>query len=92
MVGSGVKSQIKRRLRKANTNKIIGKITYSPKKHKQALTKKLRRNLQTKDPIVHNPVVEHVSIKFGSININGLDMEAGWAVEQLIAKKKLDVS
>ena len=91
MVGSGVKSQIKRRLRKANTNKIIGKITYSPKKHKQALTKKLSRNLQTKNPIVHNPVVKHVSIKFGSINIM-LDMEAGWAVEQLIAKKKLDVS
>ena len=25
------------------------------------------------------------------MNINGLDMEANWAVEQLIAKKKFDV-
>ena len=92
MVGSGVKTQIKRRLCKANTNKIIGKITYSAKKHKQALTKKLRRNLQNKVPILHKPAAEHVSIKFGSININGLDMEAVWAVEQLLAKKKLDVN
>ena len=91
MTGHKKSSDIRKRAKKANTNKIIGRITYSPKKHKQQHTKKLRKDLQSKPhtPSVHLAPPE--TIKFGSININGLDMEAGWAVEQIIAKKKFDV-
>ena len=92
MVGSQQNAIIKKRLKKANTNKIVGKLTYSPQKHKQQCTKKLRKTLQSKTinpSIVSTPPV---SLKFGSININGLDLEAGWAIEQFLNKKKFDVS
>ena len=92
MTGHKKNGEIRKRAKKANTNKIIGRITYFPQKHKQQHTKKLRKDLQSKP---HTPSVHPappVTIKFGSININGLDMEAGWAVEQIIANKKLDVS
>ena len=92
MVGSQQNAIIKKRLKKANTNKIVGKLTYSPQKHKQQYTKKLRKTLQSKTinpSIVSTPPI---SLKFGSININGLDLEAGWAIEQFLNKKKFDVS
>ena len=31
------------------------------------------------------------SLKFGSININGLDLEASWAVDQLLKNRGYDV-
>ena len=92
MTGHKRCAAIRKREKKANTNKIVGRLTYSPIKHKQQYTQKLRKDLQSKPATVPVPVAPSVTIKFGSININGLDMEAGWAVEQLIAKKKLDVS
>jgi hypothetical protein len=80
------------RQRKANTNKIVDRLTYSPLKHKQKFTKKLRSSLQAKAPTVITPTSSPHYIKFGSININGLDLEANWAVEQLISKNKFDVN
>jgi hypothetical protein len=82
----------KKRLKKPNTNKLIDRLTYSPQKHKQKFTNKLRSTLQSKAPMVLVPVSPTVSIKFGSININGLDLEASWAVDQLLIKNKFDVS
>ena len=87
------RSLISQRAKKPNTSKIIDRLTYSPHKHKQKFTNKLRTHLQARAPTVTAPTVAPPqSIKFGSININGLDLEANWAIEQLITKKKFDVS
>lgn len=88
-------SNISRRPKKfkKRTTKIIDRLTYSPPKHKQKITKQLRKALQVKDPTnPHPPPSTPTSIKFGSMNINGLDMEAAWAVEQLLSKRGFDVS
>ena len=86
------RSLISQRAKKPNTAKIIDRLTYSPHKHKQKFTNKLRTHLQARAPTVTaTAVIPHQSIKFGSININGLDLEANWAIEQLITKKKFDV-
>jgi hypothetical protein len=78
---------------KKRTSKIIDRLTYSPKKHKQKITKQLRKSLQARDPATPHPPPSTPSlIKFGSININGLDLEASWAVEQLLSKRGFDVS
>ena len=77
---------------KKRTSKIIDRITYSPEKHKQKYTKRLRRKLETRvnQDAKTNPAPS-TSIKFGSININGLDLEASWAVDQLLTTRGYDV-
>ena len=85
------RSLISQRAKKPNTSKIIDRLTYSPHKHKQKFTNNLITQ-QARAPTVTAPTVAPPqSIKFGSININGLDLEANWAIEQLITKKKFDV-
>ena len=77
---------------KKRTTKLIDRITYCPKKHKQKFVKSLRKKLQSKKAIVDDPDPTPVSsLKFGSININGLDMEASWAVTQIISNRGYDV-
>ena len=44
---------------------------------------------------VLSPVVEpepKTFLKFGSFNINGMDLEVNWAVNQLISDRSFDVS
>ena len=77
---------------KKRTSKIIDRLTYCPVKHKQKRNKSLRKKLQTKkitDPSCQDPVTK---IKIGSINLNGLDLETGWAVKQIITNYELDAS
>ena len=77
---------------KPQTNKIINKLTYNPAKHKQKFVKKLRQQLQEKTPTVTKIPEPPTSLTFGSFNVNGLDLEASWAAEELIKKRGLDVS
>ena len=78
---------------KANTRKIIGRLTYSPVKHKNKFTEALRRKLRDKDPVVKPPAPPSKSIlTFGSLNVNGLDTEAHWAVSELVKDRNIDVS
>ena len=54
---------------KANTWKIIGRLTYSPVKHKNKYTKALRSKLSAKDPVVMPPDPPSRSLlTFGSMN------------------------
>ena len=78
--------------RKADSRKILSRITYNPKKHKQKKTKSLRKQLQQKE-CQASPSITHVSdtLKFGSFNVNGLDVEAAWAVEKLLKDRGFDV-
>ena len=77
---------------KRRTGRLIDRLTYCPAKHKRKYTKKLRHKLQARRPNVPDPEPSQVStLKFGSININGLDLEASWAVDQLILNRGYDV-
>ena len=78
--------------RKADTRKIVGRITYNPVKHKQHKVKALRRKLQEKNiPSTPTAKVPPKKLKFGSFNINGLDVEAAWAIDKLVKERGFDV-
>ena len=76
---------------KKRTTKLIDRLTYSPSKHKNKKVKDLRAKLQKKEPVTAKPEVRNTTIKFGSFNVNGLDLEVGWAVEQLLYNRGFDV-
>ena len=84
------RGQIKSRIQ---TNKIIGRLTYTPEKHKQKFIKAQRTKLASRPPAKPlNPSPTTPSLTFGSLNVNGLDMEAHWAVTELLKSHNLDVS
>ena len=60
---------------KVNSRKIISKITYNPAKHKQRITRKLRKNLQEAKVPQPKPVTQPSALKFGFFNVKGLDLE-----------------
>ena len=80
-----------KRKSKTSTRKIVARLTYSPNKHKQKSVKVMRKKLQDKVIPTPKPCTVPSTLKFGSFNVNGLDLEAGWAVEQLLSKRGYDV-
>ena len=83
---------VKNRAKKPQTNKIINRITVNPETHKQKENKKLKRQkLQKKTIPQPTPALPSTSLKFGSFNINGLDLETCWAAEELLKKCGFDV-
>ena len=83
--------QIKKRISKTTPNKLVDRLTYSPKRHKQKETKKLRKKLQDKSLPSTSPTTPAPTLLFGSFNVNGLDLEAAWAIDQLIDRRGYDV-
>ena len=84
------RGQIKSRIQ---TNKIIGRLTYTPENHKQKFIKAQRNKLASRPPAKPlNPSPTTPSLTFGSLNVNGLDLEAHWAVTELLKSHNLDVS
>ena len=79
--------------RKTQSKKIVDRLTYIPAKHKQKKTRALRQQLQKQSSPPEPPASQpSPKLKFGSINVNGLDTEAAWAIEQLLKKRCFDVS
>ena len=79
--------------RKTASKKIIDKLTYNPFKHKQKVTRALRQKLQKKSIPPEKPAsCPSPTIKFGSFNVNGLDTEAAWSIEELLKQRCFDVS
>ena len=79
--------------KKPPSKKIVDRLTYNPAKHKQRFTRTLRQQLQKKNsPQDPQPPQPSPKIKFGSFNVNGLDTEAAWAIEQLLKQRCFDVS
>lgn len=77
---------------KIQTPKVLDRLTYCPEKHKQKRIKDLRQRLQRKAlPSVNNTPTP-TRLKFGSFNVNGLDLEACWAIQELLEKRGFDVS
>ena len=89
MAGSRNFTKARARLR---TAKVIDRLTYSPKKHKRKEMRKRIEALQAQKPLSQKAAEPNPTIKFGSFNINGLDLETGWAVEQLLISRGFDVS
>ena len=79
---------------KKRTTKIIDRLTYSPNKHKNMKARQQREKLKAKNnQNLDGPVtVTKDTLKFGSFNVNGLDIEARWAVEQILDSRGFDVS
>ena len=78
---------------RVKTRKIIGRLTYSPEKHKQSFTNSLRKKLAARPPGQEPKPPETVpEMIFGSMNVNGFDQEAHWAISQLLVLHSLDVS
>ena len=82
----------KRKRKSLDTNKTIDKITYNPIIHKQKFNRKLRRDLQQRSMKDQNPATVTNEMKFASMNVNGLDLEAASAIETMIVQRKIDVS
>ena len=51
----------------------------------------MRDKLQARKPVTTKPEVQNTNIRFGSFNVNGLDLEVGWAIEQLLSNRGFDV-
>ena len=85
------KTLVLQRQAKTNSRKIINKLTYNPAKHKQKRAKDARLFLQQRVIPNPKPVLPTTTIKFGSFNVNGLDLEAAWAVGELLKQKGFDV-
>lgn len=79
--------------RKPPSKKIVDRITYDPNKHKQSKARNMRKKLQ-EQPIQPQaaPKAPPAKIKLGSFNVNGLDVESSWAVQQLLQSRGFDVS
>ena len=91
-IGGRHHKHFKSRQKKLQTNKVLDRITFNPNIHKQKNLKKMRQALQQREiqePQSTRPVSP--SIKFGSFNINGLDIETSWAVGELLKKHEFDV-
>ena len=79
------------RRKKPRTNKILDRLTFSPKKHKQKHRRKLKEKLQQKPaPVTPTSPDPPSKLKLGSMNVNGLDIEASWAIEQLLTTRDFD--
>ena len=75
------------------TTKIIDRLGYSPAKHKHKEKKMLRQKLQARVfPLPSKPPEPKTILKFGSFNINGLDLGVNWAINQLVTTRGFDVS
>ena len=88
----GIRHQINKRKAKTKSRNIISKLTYDPMKHKQKHTRKLREDLAKRSLSPPRPQTPITTLTIGAININGLDLEATWAIPQLINNHHLNVS
>ena len=77
---------------KLRSAKLIDRITFTPSKHKQKVRRKLRQDLQKKTVDTDRQSVPKTSLLFGSFNVNGLDIETTWAVEELLKENEFDVT
>ena len=85
----GLIRKINRRSSKVAHNKIR---TNDPQNPQQKYDKTLRKKLTERAPSPQTRPTPVTTLSLGSININGLDMEATWAIEQLIKRYSLEVS
>ena len=54
--------------------------------------KAMRQKLQTRTLPTIKPPDAKKTLKFASFNVNGLDLEVGWTIQQLLQTRGYDVS
>ena len=81
-------SKDKRRAKKVNTKNIINKLTQPHTGARRNIRKENKIKKTNVDPL---PVEEREHLKFGSININVIDLQKHSAVHQLINDRGFDV-
>ena len=79
------------RKKRTRSNQIVSRLSYCPTKDKGRYTGKLRAQLQAKELPSPASTVPISTIEIGAININGMDMESSWALEQIVSKYNLQV-
>ena len=80
------------RIRRANTNKIVGKLVHAVSDGKR---RKIRERFKKKKAGSVPDVTAkdlHEKLKFGCINVDGMDLQTDDAVRSLIVDRKIDVS
>ena len=79
---------------RARKRRIVERLTYDPLLHKQKSRKLLRQELMKRwVPDAGSKPVDHdISMRFGSMNVDGIDLQVHWAASELIKKYDLDVS
>ena len=81
-----------RLLSKKRTSTNVDSLTYSPKKHKDKKKREMRQKLQEKILPTPKPPDITPPLKYRAFTVTGLDVEAGWAVSQLLTTRNFDVS
>ena len=79
------------RERRRSTKKTIARLGYNQKRDKGKFIGGLRRELQARATKVPQQPRVSSTLDIGAININGLSLDSGWALEQIILKYKLKV-
>ena len=91
-MGSERHARQARQRTRLRTTKYIDRLTYIPNKHKRKEARKRMKALHARMIHQPNPPDPKPAIKFGAINVNGLDIDSGWAVQELLKNKNIDVS
>ena len=89
-MGNKHRAKVRRRLRKANTRNIISKLLHNTR-NKKYVTKEMRRTSVKRNQNNYESTRTSVTLKLGSINVNGLGLEHDQAVKNLLSKRSLDV-
>ena len=86
-----LQTKVKARIKKANTNKIISKIVHNSRKIGCNVKRRQKIKLNEKGS-TPSEVVYPDKLKFGSINVDGLDLETEVALRDLLESRGFDVS
>ena len=83
--------QNRRKLKNSNRRNIRNRLGFTPIKHKNKFTKERRALLRQVDGGARAPA-QVASLKFGSFNVRGLDLESAWEIQNIIQSRGFDVS
>ena len=92
-IARSVTAKVKKRKKKINSRRIVDRLVYSHTS-KTKIVREKRAQIKAKHTTAsqegdNSETVQ--TIRFGSLNVNGLGTEASWAVTELLDEKKLDV-
>ena len=89
-ISRGASQHFYKRKAKAMSDKLLHNVSVGSSRKevrfKRSQRQDLRRRSGTKEPR------EQRELKVGAFNVNGLDVEASWAVEKLLVDRDFDVS
>ena len=83
----------RRRIKNSNRRNIRQRLNYDPQNSKKKPKRELRLEIKRKQLMKDfSPSEQPATLKFGSFNVRGLDLETAWVVQDLLHHRKFDVS